>query len=363
LNKKGFTLIELLVVIVIIGILVAIALPNFIKIKDKAREAEVKQNLHSIQLAVERYGTDEEGNYPYYLYGGDTRFNIGTHASIVGLQTMNYPSSMKLAFDMFNLGLDNGWDYSDVGDLNGLLADDLQAGYGDTLAYEGYLPKYPGNPFVTGKGAQQYSWEFLQYGPPASIGAGFGGYDGTCSWNLGWYGDWFYLHKFEAPSATAISDLSGQFFYHPRWQDGVTNLGHMAKQRQAIENSGGFDCATYADYGTIPTVAMGAQADMSDVFSLDVAAYDLVATGSPRTKGQDLDNSGAIFSGEGYANEFRTGYLTMGQERNPWIAQGDAPWNATENYAERPFSDSIPDFLIIHLSSGLDKKMQNDLTK
>jgi type IV pilus assembly protein PilA len=44
MNKKGFTLIELLVVIVIIGILVAIALPNFIRIKDKAKEAEVKQN-------------------------------------------------------------------------------------------------------------------------------------------------------------------------------------------------------------------------------------------------------------------------------------------------------------------------------
>jgi len=72
MQRRGFTLIELLVVIVIIGILVAIALPNFIKIKDKAKEAEVKQNLHSIQLALERYAVYSQANdYPLFVMGGD----------------------------------------------------------------------------------------------------------------------------------------------------------------------------------------------------------------------------------------------------------------------------------------------------
>ncbi len=69
-GSRGFTLIELLVVITIIGILAAIALPNYIKAKDKAKEAEVKANLHTIQIALERYMTDNN-EYPDYLIGGD----------------------------------------------------------------------------------------------------------------------------------------------------------------------------------------------------------------------------------------------------------------------------------------------------
>jgi len=71
--QNGFTLIELLVVITIIGILAAIALPNYIKAKDKAKEAEVKANCHTIQIALERYATDHSGAYPNYILGGDTR--------------------------------------------------------------------------------------------------------------------------------------------------------------------------------------------------------------------------------------------------------------------------------------------------
>ncbi len=63
LNRKGFTLIELMIVVVIIGILAAIAIPNFISMQDRAKEAKVKGAAHTVQLSAEDFAVRNDGIY------------------------------------------------------------------------------------------------------------------------------------------------------------------------------------------------------------------------------------------------------------------------------------------------------------
>ena len=81
INKKGFTLIELMIVVAIIGILAAIAIPNFLKFQAKSKQSEAKTNLKAIYTAqtgyygeFSTYNTFDRINWSPV---GDARYSYG----------------------------------------------------------------------------------------------------------------------------------------------------------------------------------------------------------------------------------------------------------------------------------------------
>ena len=72
-KKRAFTLIELMIVIAIIGILAAIAVPNFTKARKKARAKSCAANIKTLENALEMYDMDHPPTS-----GGTTVISSGT---------------------------------------------------------------------------------------------------------------------------------------------------------------------------------------------------------------------------------------------------------------------------------------------
>src|SRR3990170_1559509 len=59
-REKGFTLIELMIVVAILGILAAIAIPNFMRFQAKSKQSEAKTNLGAIGTTAEAWRSEKD---------------------------------------------------------------------------------------------------------------------------------------------------------------------------------------------------------------------------------------------------------------------------------------------------------------
>ena len=370
-------------VIVIIGILAAIALPNFIKARNKAREAEVKSNVHSIQIALERYAVDNHGVYPTFLTGGERDSNIlwcirdnvlnSTYQNSFWPGPQIYPPTGVQGITPFAIVAPKDAAGNPTGIMNDF--DILDA---DPLLFFGYLAQYPKNPFSR-RDAGMWNADFI--GKTQMTGQfPYGGHHGDIMFDLGFgWGDapqtdfvLYMTEGLEEIDQDIVSDpdldAPGNFYYHPMFADGIPVYFHaqaileklsdptgtnMARWGIASEDVLGFFLYGYGAPGDRDSIVEGGQ----DLFNRMLPGVPLGNPAYPPELSQFAPNIGKICHSADASNQDlsqSTGYSSV--EYDPYTAafpDGIDPMNPSI-LTLKSGSDGVQDWVIICVTAGSD---------
>jgi len=310
------------------------------QVRDKAKEAEVKANLHRIQLALERYAVDHDWTYPRYLIGGEARY-----AAQVDLQNHQQP-------------------FQGISDCRSL------ASVSDVLLREGYLDAYPRNPFVRSGSAihevqsdlpssEVYGCDPLRNATPeaAIYGTRFGPENTTM-------GSVLADPRYRA--AEYMTGPDGGMTESPTYADVEYEFWDMWHGNKPLPYMPGH----FFYKGLVPVIATEELNSVATAFlPLTTDLYMLCAYGGIRTKGQDVLGPEQALTlpmprppspGENTASEFVTAWpMTRSEVSDDLSKREGCPFSLplpgdTSEQLMYQNPNGLPDAIILVLTAGGD---------